>query len=260
MNELKLFNFELHEVRTLIVNDEIWFIGKDVAEALGYSNTRDALSRHIDNDDKTDVAIHDGSQMRTFSAINESGLYSLTLSSKLESAKRFKRWVTSEVIPAIRKTGSYSITAPSYQIDDPIERARRWIVEQQEKQTLLLDNKIKDQQIAELQPKVMYHDLILQCKELVSITKIAKEYGMSGQKMNDLLHEWGIQYKQSGIWLLYQKYAPYGYTQTKTNTYSKDDGTQGANPHMYWTQKGRLFLYNTLKEKGIIPLIEREDK
>lgn len=259
MNEIQLFNFESHEVRTLSINDEIWFIGKEVAEALGYSNTRDAILRHVDNDDKADVVIHDGSQKRSVTALNESGLYSLTLSSKLESAKRFKRWVTSEVLPTIRKTGSYSVTAPSYQIEDPIKRAEKWIQEQQEKQVLLLDNKVKDQQIAELQPKASYYDIVLQCKDLVSITKIAKEYGMSGQKMNDLLHEWGIQYKQSDIWLLYQKYAPYGYTQTKTNNYSKEDGTQGARPHMYWTQKGRFFLYETLKSKGIIPLIEREE-
>ncbi|MBS7213335.1 MAG: Bro-N domain-containing protein [Megamonas funiformis] len=109
-NQLQVFNnAEFGQVRTIVKNEEVWFVGKDVAEALGYSNTRDALTKHIDNEDRADVAIHDGRQNRSMIIINESGLYSLVFSSKLPSAKKFKHWVTSEVLPLIRKTGSYSM-------------------------------------------------------------------------------------------------------------------------------------------------------
>ena len=109
MNKIELFkNESFGEIRTLFIDDEVWFVGKDVAEALGYKNTRDALSKHIDIEDKTDVAIYDGSQNRNMTIINESGLYSLILSSKLPQAKEFKRWVTNEVLPILRKTGTYT--------------------------------------------------------------------------------------------------------------------------------------------------------
>ena len=103
MNNLQIFNNpEFGQVRTIVKNNEVWFVGKDVASALGYSNTRDALNKHTDNEDRADVAIHDGRQNRSMTVINESGLYSLALSSKLPTAKQFKRWVTSEVLPLIR--------------------------------------------------------------------------------------------------------------------------------------------------------------
>ncbi len=109
MNELKVFSFKNNNVRSVIIDDEPWFVGKDVAEVLGYSNPRDALSRHVEEDDKADVVIHDGSQNRNVTGINESGLYALILSSKLPQAKEFKRWVTSEVLPTIRRTGTYGL-------------------------------------------------------------------------------------------------------------------------------------------------------
>ena len=140
------------------------------------------------------------------------------------------------------------------------KEALRLALEQQEKiERLQLDNKIKNQQIAELQPKGTYYDLVLQCKEILSIGVIAKDFGIrSAQEFNKLLHEWGIQYNQSGVWLLYSKYSDKGYTQTKTQNYPKSDGTQGVRLHTYWTQKGRLFLYELLKSKGYIPDIEKE--
>jgi prophage antirepressor-like protein len=110
LNNLQIFrNPEFGQVRTLVRNGEPWLVGKDVAEALGYLNTRDALSKHVDSEDKSDVAIHDGSQNRNMTAINESGLYSLIMGSKLPNAKKFKHWVTSEVLPSLRKTGTYSM-------------------------------------------------------------------------------------------------------------------------------------------------------
>ena len=135
--------------------------------------------------------------------------------------------------------------------------AEKTIKEQNEHITnLKLTNKIQEQQIIELQPKALYYDLILQCKDLLATTTIAKDYGMSAKSFNKFLHELEVQYNQGGIWFLYQKYAIYGYTQTKTNPFSRTDGSMDSRPHMYWTQKGRLFLYDFLKEKGILPTIE----
>ncbi|KNH23901.1 hypothetical protein ACS78_08080 [Priestia megaterium] len=145
------------------------------------------------------------------------------------------------------------IQDPSYMIDDPIQRARKWIEEQKEKQYLLVQNQQKDQKIEELQPKATYYDLILQTKSLLSVSQIAKDYGMSAISFNKLLHKLGIQYKQGDCWLLYQKYADKGYTHTKTHVVDSEK----SKVHTYWTQKGRTFIYETLKDENILPVIER---
>ena len=136
--------------------------------------------------------------------------------------------------------------------------ARALRIAEQELSTLRLENKVKDQQIAELTPKATYYDLILQCKDLLTVTEISKDYGMSAKGLNTKLHELGVQYRQSSIWFLYSKYQDKGYTQTKTQSYTKSDGMIGSSVHTYWTQKGRLFLYDLLKENGILPMIEKE--
>ena len=136
--------------------------------------------------------------------------------------------------------------------------ARALRIAEKELSTLRLDNKIKDQQISELKPKADYHDLILQCPELLSVTEISKDYGMGARTLNKLLHELGVQYNQSGIWFLYSKYQNKGYTQTKTHIYNQLDGTQGTSVQTYWTQTGRLFSYDLLKRNEILPMIEQE--
>ena len=138
--------------------------------------------------------------------------------------------------------------------------ARALQIAEKELSTLRLECKVQSQQIAELKPKASYYDLVLQCKDLLSMTEIAKDYVMSAKGMNSKLYELGVQYKQSGIWFLYAKYQDKGYTQTKTQYYIKADGTQGVTTHTYWSQKGRLFLYDLLKDNGILPMIEREQK
>lgn len=120
---------------------------------------------------------------------------------------------------------------------------------------------VQSQQIAELQPKASYYDLVLNCKDLMSVSEIAKDYGKSAKWLNNYLHEKGVQYKQGNkIWLLYQKYAVKGYTSTKTHTVNGTDGDMHAKPHTYWTQKGRLFIYELLKSDGVLPLIEIENE
>ena len=261
MSKLEIFeNSEFGEIRTVEINNEPWFVGRDVATVLGYSNPRKAIGDHVDDEDKgvTKCDTLGGSQDLT--VINESGLYSLILSSKLPNAKAFKRWVTSEVLPAIRKHGLYAIDDILENPDIAIQALTKLKEERAARKALELDNQVKSQQIAELQPKATYYDLILQCKDLLSVTEIAKDYGMSAKGLNTMLHELGVQYNQSGVWFMYAKYQHEGYTQTKTQNYPKPDGTQGSKVHTYWTQKGRLFIYNLLKSEGILPTIEIEDE
>ena len=118
---------------------------------------------------------------------------------------------------------------------------------------------VQNQQITEMKPKASYYDVVLNCKDLVAISTIAKDYGWSANRMNRYLYEKGVQFKQGNkIWLLYQKYAEKGYTSTKTHSYPGNDGTIHTKIHTYWTQQGRLFIYGLLKENGILPIMERE--
>lgn len=132
-------------------------------------------------------------------------------------------------------------------------------VEQLIQRTFTLETTVavQEQQISELKPKASYYDVVLNCKDLMSATEIAKDYGKSARWLNDLLHNHGIQFKQGGIWLLYQKYAEKGYTSTKTHNYLDDNGGTHSKVHTYWTQKGRLFIYDLLKSHGILPTMER---
>ena len=263
MNELKIFeNPEFGEIRTVEVNGEPWFVGKDVAKVLGYIDTSDALKKHIDEEDKLSRCFADSGQSRKMYIINESGLYSLILSSKLPTAKAFKRWVTSEVLPAIRKTGGYIPTTPQMSEQEIMAKAVQIsmaTIAQQKDAILALEsrNAIQEQIIHEMQPKADYTDMILQSKSVVNINQIAKDYGMTAQEMNKILHEIGIQYKQGGQWLLYKKYHSNGYTHSETFNITHRDGTPDVVMNTKWTQKGRLFLYEKLKEFGYLPMIER---
>ncbi|EGQ3202785.1 phage antirepressor [Staphylococcus pseudintermedius] len=253
MQELQTFNFEELPVRTLTINDEAYFVGKDIAEILGYSKARNAIAKHVDFEDKKDAPIQGplgGTQKMTI--INESGLYSLIFSSKLDSAKRFKRWVTSEVLPAIRKHGIYatdSVIEQTIQNPDYIIHVLTEFKKEREGRL------VAEQQVKELKPKATYYDLVLQNKSLLSVSKIAKDYGMSARALNKLLHELGVQYKQGDIWLLYAKHQDKGYTQT--STYALDE--KHSKVTTKWTQKGRLFIYELLKNKGVLPSIEKSN-
>lgn len=195
--------------------------------------------------------------------IPENVFYRLAMKAKNETAEKFQAFVADEVIPSIRKHGAY-MTPKTLQemLDDPgamIEVLQRLREEQERRKELETVVSVKDQQIAEMTPKAGYYDLILMNKDVMPISKIAKDYGMSAQRMNILLHEMGVQYKQGDIWLLYQQYAGEGYTQTKTDLFVDGQGEQHTKVRTCWTQKGRLFIYDLLKNKyGILPLIERE--
>ena len=192
--------------------------------------------------------------------IPESVFYLLGMKAQNETAVKFQNWLALEVIPSIRKTGSYNVNQPQYKLPATYKEALLQLVEaEEEKERLQLENKQKDQIIGELKPKADYTDVILKSKSLVTITQIAKDYGMSGQEMNSLLHELKVQYKLSDQWLLYSKYHNEGYTHSETIPIKHKSGRLEPKMNTKWTQKGRLFLYDLLKENGILPVIEREE-
>lgn len=257
---LQTWNYESSEVRTIQKNGEPWWVLADVCKVLDLSNPSKVADR-LEPDEKANFEL--GLRGGATNCINESGLYAVILRSDKPQAKPFRKWVTNEVLPSIRKHGAYmtdqtlerALTSPDFLI----ELATQLKAEQAQRKQLETTVAVQNQQIAELQPKASYYDVVLNCKDLISIGKIAKDYGWSAQKLNEYLHQHGVQYKQGKTWLLYQKYAGMGYTSTKTHTYHGDDGMEhAAEPHTYWTQKGRLFIYDLLKSDGVYPLIERE--
>ena len=198
----------------------------------------------------TKAALETAGGVQQMYFVNEDGLYDVILDSRKPFAKRFRKWITSEVLPAIRKYGVYA--DPRREITAEMLRRMADALDARDKKIALLEV-----QNAELQPKADYCDVILQCADLVTTSVIAKDYGYSAKRFNKLLHELKIQFKQGDIWLLYQKYAAKGWSQTKTHKYTGGDGQQHCKVHTYWTQKGRIELYHILKRNGIAPMIER---
>lgn len=264
MNDLMIFkNEEFGEIRSVEINNEPYFIGKDIAEVLGYERADNAIRKHVDEEDKLMHQISASGQNRNMIIINESGLYSLIMSSKLPNAKRFKRWVTSEVLPSIRKTGGYIAGEENMTEDELILKAMNVLntkVEnlKERNRQLEIDNEKQNQLIGELKPKADYTDRILQSKGTTKVNVIANDYGFTATSFNKKLNELGIQYKVGKDWLLYRKYRGKGYTHTKTFSFYRSDGTPDTETNMEWTQKGRMFLYEILKKNGIVPEIEKE--
>lgn len=250
MNEI--FSFHGQDVRTVIINNELYFVGKDVAEVLGYTNPRQALKSHVDEDDKGVSKFDTLGGKQDLVIINESGMYSLVLSSKLPQAKEFKRWVTSEVLPAIRKHGMY---ATDQLLNDPdLAIAAFQALKDERAKVVKLEA-----ELALVQEQARYFDIILESKGAVRVTQIAADYGMSARKFNAILHDLGIQYKVNGQWILYKKHIGKGYVDSSTFDYKDKNGQNQVNMTTTWTQKGRLFLYELLKVNGILPIIEQGD-
>lgn len=265
MNELKIFNSpEFGQVRTVMIGGEPWFVGKDVATILGYERTADAIRAHVDDDDKGVGEIQTPGGKQKIIIINESGLYSLVLSSKLPTAKKFKHWITSEVLPAIRKHGAYMTPEKIEEVllnpDTLIKLAQRLKEETAARKNAELEAAGYKQILGELKPKADYTDRILASKGTVPTTAIAKDYGMSAAAFNRLLHEYGVIYKIGKQWFLYAKYQAKGYTHSKTFAFRHSDGRPDCNIQTEWTQKGRLFLYEFLKGKKVLPMIEQDDE
>ena len=256
MNELKIFkNDEFGEVRTILIGAEPYFVGKDVAEILGYKDTSDALKRHVDEDEKLTRYFTDSGQKREMYIINESGLYSLILSSKMPNARKFKRWVTSEVLPSIRRHGIYATDELIANPDLAIAAFQALKQERERVKELNQTVSVQQQQIFEMTRKIDYYDIVLNCSDTVSVTRIAKDYGWRVKRLHNYLHEKGVLTKRGKIWLLEPEYVNKGYTKTKVRT---DDEGKLLEVNTRWTQTGRLFIYHLLKDDGILPLIERK--
>lgn len=254
-NELINFHHEMFgDIRAIEKDGEPWFVGKDVAEALGYKDTVNALKAHVDEEDKAGWQITTQFGNKKAVIINESGLYSLVLSSKLPQAKVFKHWVTAEVLPSIRRHGAYA-TAPT--IEKIIASPEFGIALLKNLQQEQLMRREAEQRVRKLQPLADYTALILACPETVSVSQVAQDYGMSAVAFNRILNRAGIQYSVGGQWVLYAAYKDRGLVQSYTFNYRHNDGTDGCRMYTRWTQRGRLFLYDILKKMGILPMIEK---
>lgn len=240
MNEVQLFNFENHEVRSLLLNNEPWFVGKDVADVLGYADTNQAIRKHVDNEDRLTRRFDGTGQSRDMTIINESGLYSLVLSSKLPSAKKFKRWVTSEVLPALRKTGQYQVKELSGQ-----ELMAKALIEAQ---SVLA---AKDKVIEEMKPKALFADAVATSHTSILVGELAKILKQNGIDMGQKrlfawLREKGYLIKRQGTDynMPTQKAMELGLFEIKEGSYVNGSGVNITTKTPKITGKGQQYFIN----------------
>ena len=261
-NQITIFNNpQFGDIRTAGTAEEPMFCATDICSALGYKNTSKAVSDNVDEEDRYNQQLERGGVM-TF--VTESGMYSLILRSKMPNARQFKHWVTSEVLPTIRKTGGYiatnadmtdaeilakAVLVAQTTIDKRNERIRQLEAENGEQKVL----------IAQMQKGNDYLNTILQSTGTVTTTQIAQDYGLSAMAFNKKLNDMRIQHKVNGQWILYSGHQAKGYVHSKTITFYRSDGRPDTRMCTEWTQRGRLFLYDALKEAGILPVIERNN-
>ena len=235
MNELMIFNNpEFGNIRTMERDGAPWFVGKDVAEALGYSNSRDAVSTHVDGEDKATVAFHDGSQNRNMVVINESGLYALALGSKLPTAKKFKRWVTSEVIPSIRKHGGYingqENMTPEELMASALLMAQKTLADRDARiSTLTVENQI-------MLPKAEYFDQLVERNTLLNFRETAKALDVPPKKFVSFLLEKKYVYRDKKGKLLPYEHKNDGLFEVKESVNEK---TNWSGAQTLITPKGR---------------------
>lgn len=270
MNNLMLF--EEHQVEIFQIDGQILFNPYHVGECLGLSES--SIRNYLSKMNEKQAVLLKNSTVRDKDIrklhstgekfITESGVYQLVFKSRKPNAEKFTAWVTDDVLPSIRKNGGYILGQEELTEDELLAKAlvvaQNKIAEKNNKiRSLETDLKMKEQVIGELKPKADYTDTILKNTGLVTITQIAKDYGMSGKEMNKRLHKLGVQYNQSGQWLLYSKYHNKGYTHSETIEITRSNGMKDVTMSTKWTQKGRLFLYELLKSKGYLPVIEQTE-
>ena len=251
-NEIKVFeNEKFGSLRAMEIDGQPWFVGKDVNGVLGYKNGSRDIKRHVDGNDMEVVLLpqyRNGTLVCKSNTliINESGLYSLILSSKLPAAKAFKKWVTSEVLPSIRRTGAFITDNELDKLENDPESLKTLyeLLNAERKRKEALANHVDV-----IAPKARYYDVILQCETCIPVSVIAKDYGMAAASFNKLLHGFGVQFNVGKTWVLYQKYCNKGYTVSKTFYINESE----SSVHTYWTQKGRFFLYEFLGFYDIHP-------
>jgi anti-repressor protein len=269
MNEIKIFdNAAFGQIRTAGTSEEPLFCLADVCRAVELANPSSVKGR-LDKEDVQLIDLHAlnitegikvGNPMATF--VTESGFYDVILYSKSTKVKPFRKWITSEVLPSIRKTGKYETT---FSVPKSFSEALMLAAKQQERIELqekeLKQNAIEmltlTEKVSEMQPKVTYYDRILASKETLTVTQVAQDYGMSAKKFNILLRDLGIQHKVNGQWILYAKYLQRGYVHSYAVQIQHTDGSYTVKNCTEWTINGRLFLYEELKKHGLMPLIEQ---
>lgn len=248
--------------------DSPLFLARDVADWIEHNKPAEMI-RNIDEDEKLMAIVSHSGQNREMWFLTEDGMYEVLMQSRKPIAKQFKKKVK-EILKILRKSGGYvsnsDLLVNTYfgslaneqklivkSLFDNIEQ------QQKEKELLRTENLILEQQVKEYEPKVTYYDQILQSKSLLTITQIAKDYGLSGQELNKTLHKEKVQFKQSGQWLLYASHQDKGYTKSDTQRFLRSDGEEGTKLHTKWTQKGRLFIHSVLERKGILAIMDKED-
>lgn len=253
-DEIQKYSFQGDELKVKEINGSIWFNAEQAAKGLGFVQEKqgqtyvrwERIKKYLNSP-----------QVGKDSWISEPEFYQLAIKADNEKARRFQRWVTHDVLPTIRKHGAYMTNEKIEEILLNPDTIIQLATELKDERTGRL---IAEQQVHELKPKATYYDKVLQSKGLVPITLIAKDYGMSGSAMNNLLHELKVIYKMGGTWLLYSPYQSLGWTSSQTFVVDKPDGTQKTIMQTKWTQQGRLGLYELLKsKKGLVPVIERSN-
>ena len=262
MNEIKVFdNPQFGKVRTAGTSENPLFCLPDVCKALGL-NASHVRERLEDGVVSTDTITDNLGRAQVANFVNEDGLYDVILDSRKPEAKTFRKWVTSEVLPSIRKTGQYSANVPqtfsqalmlAARQQEEIERQKAALAQQGE-EIVKLSNEVMT-----MKPKATYYDLILNNPSTVTITQIAQDYGMSAKKFNQILSDFRIQHKVNKQWILYADNINKGYVQSKPTNIPLANGTEKVVYNTEWTQKGRIFLYEKLKQAGILPMIENKD-
>lgn len=263
-NELQKFNFEGQDLAVKEIDGQVYFNAEQAAIGLGITSTSNGYTNvrrsRINNYLNSATS---GRKISKGDFITEPQFYKLAIKANNPVAEKFQDWVTGEVLPSIRKHGAYMTEETVEEIltnpDTIIKLATQLKEERLAHQKTKEEKLIVEQQLSEAKPKVSYYDIILQNPSLVSITQIAKDYGMSGKAMNQKLKELKLQFKQSGTWFLYAKYQNNGWTSSETKIIPTQYGDK-VTMYTKWTQKGRLALYNLLKEEGILPMIERDNQ
>ena len=237
----QLFNLNGKNLNVIEKNGKVYFNAEQSAIGMGISQTKNG--KLYARWERVHEYLH-SPQVGKGDYITEPQFYELAIKANNQAARSFQHWVTNEVLPSIRKTGSYSIQRKpdSYMIDDPVKRAERWIEERKAYEALV--------------PKGQYFDSQMRNPGTMTVTEIAKDYGMSAREFNQLLHKFGIQFKQGKHWVLYHKYDGKGYTQYEPFAYNDN---KGVHNNLKWTQRGRKFIYDTLKEHGILPVLEQPE-
>lgn len=253
-NELKIFENETFgTIRTVEIDGEPWFVAADVCRALELGNPSQSIAR-LDEDEKALISIEGLSRGNDKgNVVNEPGLYTLVLGSRKPEAKAFKRWITHEVIPSIRKTGKYAMTPASY-----IEALEALVTSLKENERLKTENALQSQAIADFQPVKRYVDKILSSKDTLTVTQIAADYGITATALNKILRDEGVQFKVNGQWILKKKYKGQNLTDSLTYLFEHTDGQAGSKIYTRWTQKGSLLIHDLLERRDIIPLMDRE--